>query len=131
MKLNITFCTILNIQSLLHIDMSEKFGLFTGLGYRNVGYIYDNYSTVPPVDVTQPIKKKFRTYNIGIPVGVKLGNMDGLYSMADTKLNFLLCTRKRPLIQLVKKSTQMFTGLATGQIPFSKAGWWAFSSHMV
>ena len=82
------FAPILNIQSLLHVDMSEKFGLFTGLGYRNVGYIYDNYSTVLPADVTQPIKKKFRTYNIGIPVGVKLGNMDGLYIYGGYEIEF-------------------------------------------
>jgi hypothetical protein len=56
--------------------MSDKFGLFTGLAIRNVGYIYDNY-TEPATEVMY--KKKFRTYNLALPVGVKIGNLKGLF----------------------------------------------------
>lgn len=82
------FAPIINIQGMYNIDMSEKFGLFTGLAVRNVGYIYDDYSTVLPEGVTTPIKKKFRSYNIGIPVGIKVGNMDGFFFYGGYEIEF-------------------------------------------
>ncbi|MDZ7648113.1 MAG: hypothetical protein U5K54_13550 [Cytophagales bacterium] len=49
--------------------MSDKFGVFTGLAVRNVGFIYD----VPD----QPgVRMKHRTYNLGVPIGFKIGNLD-------------------------------------------------------
>ncbi len=57
-------------QTLWHIDRSQQFGWFTGLSLRNVGFIYDE---------SDVIRKKFRTYNLGIPVAVKIGNMDRTY----------------------------------------------------
>ncbi len=64
------FTMFFHAQSLAHFDQSEKFGWFTGFGIRNVGFIYDE---------TPSTRKKFRTYNVGIPIGVKLGDMNGLY----------------------------------------------------
>ena len=60
------FSPVVNIQNWLNYDKSEKLGFFTGLSLRNVGFIYD-------VDETTRIK--YRTYNVGIPVGVKIGNL--------------------------------------------------------
>jgi hypothetical protein len=70
----IRFAPVLNIQGMYNIDLSEKAGFFTGLAFRNVGYIYDNYSLTEN-DQLITVKKKFRTYNIGVPVGIKLGNI--------------------------------------------------------
>lgn len=57
-------------QSLAHFDQSENFGWFTGLSIRNVGFIYEQDAST---------RKKFRTYNVGIPIGLKFGDMNGLY----------------------------------------------------
>jgi hypothetical protein len=81
------FAPIISLQSMVNVDMSKKLGLFTGLAVRNVGYIYDNYSTVVPEGVTD-IKKKFRTYNIGVPIGVKIGNLDGLFFYGGYEIEF-------------------------------------------
>jgi hypothetical protein len=67
---------ILNIQAMLNKDISEKFGLFTGLAVRNVGYIYGGY-TDPATDIVY--KKKFRSYNLAVPFGIKLGNLEGMF----------------------------------------------------
>jgi hypothetical protein len=67
---------VLNLQSMLNKDYSENFGVFTGLAVRNVGYIYDNY-TEPSTEIVY--KKKFRTYNLALPVGVKIGNLNGMF----------------------------------------------------
>lgn len=76
---------VFNIQSMLNADLSEKLGLFTGLAVRNVGYIYGNY-TDPATDAVY--KKKFRSYNIGIPVGIKIGNLDKMFIYGGYEVEF-------------------------------------------
>lgn len=82
------FAPIINPQSMLNQDLSKNIGVFTGLAIRNVGYIYDDYSTVLPEGITTPIKKKFRTYNVGIPVGIKLGDLNGLFFYGGYEIEF-------------------------------------------
>lgn len=65
---------VLNIQGRYNFDVNEHIGLFTGIGVRNVGYIYDSYQERTAEG--NYYKKKFRTYNIGVPFAVKIGNMD-------------------------------------------------------
>jgi hypothetical protein len=67
---------VINAQCMLNKDMSENFGLFTGLALRNVGYIYDNYDLDEELGT---VKKKFRSYNVGVPVGIKVGNLDKMF----------------------------------------------------
>jgi len=67
------FSPVVNLQGMLNKDMRKKFGLFTGLALRNVGYITNDYKD-PATD--QIHKKKFRSYNVGIPVGFKVGNLE-------------------------------------------------------
>jgi len=70
---------VFNIQGRYNYDLNQNIGLFTGLGLRNVGYIYDNYQErTNDGSEGNWYKKKFRTYNIGLPLAIKLGKMDGL-----------------------------------------------------
>ena len=65
---------VLNMQGMINADFSDRVGVFSGLAIRNVGYIYDNYKFMEDgQEIT--VKKKFRTYNLGIPIGIKIGNM--------------------------------------------------------
>jgi hypothetical protein len=57
-------------QSLAHFDQDRNFGFFTGLTLRNVGFIYDQDATT---------RKKYRTYNVGLPIAIKIGDMDNYY----------------------------------------------------
>lgn len=82
------FAPVINPQSMLNVDLTQRIGLFTGLAIRNVGYIYDAYSTILPDGVTEPIKKKFRTYNLGIPIGLKLGDLNGLFIYGGYEIEF-------------------------------------------
>ena len=65
----------LNLQTFLNHDLSENFGLFTGLAIRNVGYIYDGYQNQSELEY----KKKFRSYNLELPIGIKIGNLSKLF----------------------------------------------------
>ena len=63
------FSYFFNMNNNYHFDFSQNFGMFTGYSINNIGFITsynDSLST----------KKKYRTYNIGIPVGIKFGNLD-------------------------------------------------------
>ncbi len=81
---------VLNIQSMVNADLNQHFGLFSGLAVRNVGYIYDHYTTNLPEGVSS-YKKKFRSYNLAVPVGIKIGNLDKmfLYGGYEVELPFL------------------------------------------
>jgi hypothetical protein len=63
------FSPVFNVQTLINKDMSDKFGVFTGLAVRNVGFIYD-------VPDQLGVRMKHRTYNLGVPIGFKIGNLD-------------------------------------------------------
>ncbi len=65
----VRFAPVINVQQTLNSDMSDKFGLFLGLSINNNGFIYD-------AD-TLGMRMKFRTYNLGLPVGFKVGTMNG------------------------------------------------------
>ncbi len=67
----VRFSPWFNLQSLGNYDFSKNAGLFFGLNIRNVGFIAKDNQT--------QIKKKFRVYDLGIPVGLKLGNMNGFF----------------------------------------------------
>jgi len=67
------FSPIFNLQVMVNQDVNRNFGLFTGMSVRNVGYITDDYKD-PANNLIY--KKKFRTYNLAIPLGFKVGDLD-------------------------------------------------------
>lgn len=81
-----------NIQTMINSNMSDHFGIFSGLAIRNVGYIFDNYTTNTQQGKSAndefTYKKKFRTYNIGIPVGFKVGNLNKMYLYGGYEVEF-------------------------------------------
>jgi hypothetical protein len=85
---NLRFAPVINLQTWVHKDFTDKFGVFTGLGVRNVGYRMDGY--IDPADGVA-YKKAFRSYNLGIPIGFKIGRMDEfyIYGAYEIELGFL------------------------------------------
>ena len=75
-----------NLQAFVNSDLSQHLGIFSGLAIRNVGYIYDDYED--PMDPSIVNKKKFRTYNLGIPVGLKIGNLDKMFFYGGYEIEF-------------------------------------------
>jgi hypothetical protein len=73
------FAPVFNLSSMLNRDVTDRFGLFTGLAVRNVGYIFDNYEDFAE---NATYKKKFRSYNLGVPVGFKIGDLDRMFIYA-------------------------------------------------
>jgi hypothetical protein len=75
----IRWAPVINIQAMVNKDISDKFGLFTGLAIRNVGYIFDGYKDPASGNI---YKKKFRSYNLSLPIGIKMGNLKGIFAYA-------------------------------------------------
>lgn len=61
---------VFNFGSNFHNDMSEKFGMFIGLNVKNIGFIADRQIG------TEPRKEIHRSYNLGIPIAFKVGDLD-------------------------------------------------------
>lgn len=56
-----------------HYDFSKSIGVFSGIKVRNIGFIYQ---TVENKKVIQ------RSYNMGIPIALKIGNLDKFFVYA-------------------------------------------------
>lgn len=69
-----------NSQSHINRDLHRNFGVFTGMNIRNVGFIWKEPNTNN--------KTKFRTYNLGIPAGIKLGELEKTFMYAAYEIEF-------------------------------------------
>jgi outer membrane protein with beta-barrel domain len=87
----VRFSPVFNLQVMLNKDINKNFGVFTGLALRNVGYILPNYIDTNNLEY----KKKFRSYNIGVPVGFKVGNLDKTFFYAGYEVEFPLTYKEK------------------------------------
>lgn len=76
---------VLNIYTYANKDLSEHVGIYGGLSVLNVGYIAEGYLD-PENQVTY--KKKFRTYNLAVPVGLKIGNLSKFFFFGGYSVEF-------------------------------------------
>jgi hypothetical protein len=99
----VRFSPVLNLQTFLHVDQGEKFGFLSGLALRNVGFIYDD----PVVPET---RYKVRSYNIGIPLGIKVGNMAATHVFAGYEFEFPVHYKQKVFINDEKsKDSEWFS----------------------
>jgi hypothetical protein len=89
----VRFSPVINLQNLLNFDQSESFGWFTGVNIRNVGFIFDESASV---------RKKVRNYNLGIPLGIKLGHLDDRFFFAGYELEIAMNYRQRTFVDEVR-----------------------------
>jgi len=89
------FSPVVNLQAMLNKDVNKNFGLFTGLALRNVGYITKDY--IDPADSLN-YKKKFRSYNLGIPLGFKVGNLEKIFFYAGYEIELAMSYKEKTYI---------------------------------
>jgi hypothetical protein len=87
----IRFSPVFNFQTQVHRDFSNKIGLMTGIGFRNVGFIYDD-------PFNTKTRYKARTYNIGIPIALKFGDMNGMYFFAGYELEIPINYKEKKFV---------------------------------
>jgi len=105
------FSPLFNIQNFLNYDLSHAFGLFSGWSLRNIGFIYEVPDEIVD-DVNLEIRKKFRTYNIGIPVGFKLGDLNDLFLYGGYELEIPFHYKEKTFVNGDKnrKKSDWFSG---------------------
>jgi hypothetical protein len=85
----VRFAPVFNSIAMSNYDFSENAGMFLGLSIRNHGFIY----AAPNGD-----RFKFRTYNVGIPVGIKLGSMNNSLLFLGYELELPFNYRERKFV---------------------------------
>lgn len=71
------------------------------MGIHNVGFIYD---------VNESVRKKVRSYNLGIPVGLKIGNMSSTYVYGGYEVEFPFAYKEKTFVNEEKeKFTKWFS----------------------
>lgn len=88
---------VFNPQTMLNYDLNNTFGVFTGMAIRNVGFIYED-----PFDPNNT-KFKYRTYNLGIPVGFKLGQLNNLMFFGGYEIEFPLVYKEKVFVNESKE----------------------------
>lgn len=101
----VRFAPFFNFQNNLNVDFNENLGFFIGLGIHNVGFIYD---------VDEFTRKKVRSYNLGIPVGFKIGNMDGGYLYGGYEFEIPFHYRERTFYNEVRSKFGVWFSDRTG-----------------
>jgi hypothetical protein len=93
---------VFNPQTMVNIDFNKHFGLFTGLAVRNVGFIYKD------PDSSYSVKYKYRSYNLGIPVGFKVGKMNGFMFFGGYEIEFPFVYKEKKFVNDVKMDDKIY-----------------------
>jgi len=71
---NMRWSPVFNLAWHYNYNLTDYFGLNAGLGIRNVGFIVKGDTLdLEDYDID---RKKYRSYNLGIPLGFKVGRLD-------------------------------------------------------
>jgi hypothetical protein len=92
----VRFTPFFNFGQQLHVDFSDKFGMYTGFGIRNVGIIND---------LNDSVRVKQRTYNVGIPVAVKFGNMNSWQGALGFEAEFAVAYKQKVYVNGEKRKS--------------------------
>lgn len=87
-----------NSQSHINRDLHKSFGIFTGMNIRNIGFIWKEPNTTH--------KTKYRTYNLGIPAGIKIGDLEKRFVYAGYEIEFPFHYKEKFFSDGTKKSKQ-------------------------
>lgn len=98
------FTAFLHLGTTAHINFNSNFGLFSGLGIKNIGFIEKFNNSDSTV--------KRRVYTIGLPLGIKIGNMFGNYAMIGGGVDFPFHFKEKGF---VKRSNKVKEGEWFGQ----------------
>ncbi len=103
----IRWSPVFNSQNYINRDLGEYFGVFSGLNIRNVGFIYK--------DDAGSGKTKHRTYNLGIPVGLKLGNLKENFLYGGYEIEFPFNYKEKRFLN--EKKTDKFNVWFSKRVP--------------
>ena len=111
------FSYFINIGVTFNFNPSRHFGFFTGVDLKNLGFIED----------PNGVKIKHRTYNLGVPLGIKIGNMarKGAYIFLGGGVDAPVNYREKSFVireQKITKFNEWFSDRTPQVMPYAFAG---------
>ncbi|NLR93019.1 MULTISPECIES: hypothetical protein [Flammeovirga] len=110
------FAPVINWQTIFNADFGNRFGLFSGIGIRNVGMIFDVPTDHVEDNVDGPVRKKVRSYNLGIPVGFKVGNLHGFFLYAGYEFEIPVQYKEKTFVS--ERKTDKFSVWFTDRVNY-------------
>lgn len=104
-------------------DLGGHFGIYTGVGIKNLGYIDKSKDLIPGHEVTI----KHRVYALGVPVGIKVGNLSdkGTFMVLGGGVDFPINYKEKTFIDSRKhktKQSEWFSDEVAPVMPYVFAG---------
>lgn len=87
----VRFSPFFNLQTIVHHDLTEKFGFITGFSIRNIGFIFDHPDSAN-------VYYKTRNYTVGLPIGIKFGNFEGRFISAGYEIEFPFSYKEKKFV---------------------------------
>jgi hypothetical protein len=117
------FAYFLNTGINFNYDLGRHFGIYTGVGVKNLGYIDKSKDLIPGHEVTI----KHRVYALGVPVGVKIGNLGdkGTFMVLGGGADFPVNYKEKTFIDSRKhksKESEWFSDEVSPIMPYVFAG---------
>ncbi len=107
----IRFSPVFNLQVFGNLDFNQHFGLIYGGAIRNVGFINGNTD-----GDNSNIKKKYRNYNLGLPIGLKIGNLNKFFFFGGYEIEFPFHYKEKTFVNGVKQENKISTWF-TNRVP--------------
>ena len=110
------FTAVVNFGFSFHYDLSDHFGLMSGIGLKNMGFI----------DKINDTTIKHRVYSIGIPLGIKIGDLRNRnFVFLGGGLDFPFNYRQKRFVERSEKQkyNEWFGKQTPGVLPFVFAGY--------
>lgn len=85
----VRFSAFFHFQQQLHYNFNKNFGIYTGAGIRNVGFI-NTFS-----GLEEKIKVKQRSYSLGVPLAIKAGDMNGYYFAVGAEAELMFAYKRK------------------------------------
>ncbi|MBK7856389.1 MAG: hypothetical protein IPJ79_17195 [Bacteroidetes bacterium] len=86
----VRFSMFFHFQNQFHYDFTKALGFYTGIGVRNVGFIHEwKYGE-------EDLKMKHRSYSLGMPVALKIGNFEkGVYGALGAEAELMFAYKRK------------------------------------
>lgn len=111
---NLRFTAGFHAGEFLHFDLGDFVGVFSGIGLRNVGFITEE----------NDIRIKYRSFNLGIPLAIKLGSFKkNFYAFGGAEYEWMVHFKQKIFMEDNKyKNSKWFSNRTPRFIPSAFAG---------
>jgi hypothetical protein len=117
---NMRFTLWLNYTHQKHVDFNKNLGIFTGVSIKNVGFITEKEIFKSTNDLGEKVESipyetiKRRIYTLGIPLALKIGDVEkNFYVYGGGEIGLALAYKEKRFENSVKKSKTSFLGSET------------------